>query len=139
MKKKGSAIIWVVASLMIFTILVAGILIIVGGSHNTAMHNIYKQQAYFTALSVAEAAAYATIQEKDVIGNFVITPLPSQDMGTAKLVVTNVGKDGNGYERITIKATGTYKKVQDSVTIYLVGLESPDELETNWEVRGYGK
>jgi hypothetical protein len=147
MSKKGSTIIWVVSVLMIFTILVTGILVLVGSTHRSALYNNHKQQAYFSALSAADALAESICQGEE---NFIPTPsgvtwsgytvqlLPN--MGNVDIQVTRdyVRNFDSGIEvdedmeMLLIEATATYLGVADRVTVYLNGKEGI------WRIWKYG-
>lgn len=133
MNKKGSSIIWVVSTLLIFMIIVAGIMTLVGSSHRSALHNNYKQQAYFTALSAVRIVAEGIRQEDESLtptptGVTIVPslPLPSS-MGTAKVSVNR--QDVN---EIIIKAEGDYLGVQDTVSLVLFYNN-----EDSWEIWRY--
>lgn len=131
MGNKGSSIIWVVSALMIFMILVAGIFVLVGGTHRSAMADNYKQQAYYAAVSAVEAVAQYIFDDgnmapvtlgpggkKDYVVSF------SLDMGDASSVTAIRSESGSG-QQIKIEATGTYKGATDHASLYLYG--KPDE------------
>lgn len=123
MNKNGSAIIWVVSTLLIFMIIVAAIMAMVGSNHRSALHNNYKQQAYFTAMS-----AVRIIEEGINQGNESLTPTPPgviinpsivlpQSMGSAEVSIKRLIYESR--DCILIKASGSYLGVNDSVSLRL--------------------
>ena len=133
MNKKGSSIIWVVSTLLIFMIIVAGIMTLVGSSHRSALHNNYKQQAYFTALSAVRIVAEGIKQE-----NEALTPTPSGVTYNANLTLPSsmgtvqVSMKRESVSEIIIKAEGDYLGVQDTVSLVLFYNN-----EDSWEIWRY--
>ena len=132
MNKNGSAIIWVVSTLLIFMIIVGGILAMVGSSHKSALRNNYKQQAYFTALSAVRIVAEGINQ-----GNESLTPTPTgvtfypsmafpTSMGSADVSAQRLIFESR--DCILIRATGNYLGVNDSVSLRLYSDEE------TWEI-----
>jgi len=123
MKNKGSALIWVISTLLIFMILVAGIFVLVGSSHRSALRNNYKQQAYFTALSAVNIVAegvkssekFPATTPESITVNAELT-LPSS-MGTAEVSINRLTFENA--DCVLIKATGDYLGVQDTVSLRL--------------------
>lgn len=122
MKKNGSAILWVVTVLLIFSVIVFAALGLSQGTHSNAIKSVYKQQAYYTALSYAEAVARAIIIDPNnmappTVGNewtgYQVNF--TGDMGTiAELKAKRVSAT-----EITVKAKGQYKGETDTVTLHL--------------------
>lgn len=127
MNKKGSSIIWVVSTLLIFMIIVAGIMTLVGSSHRSALHNNYKQQAYFTALSAVRIVAegvktsdsFPATTPSSITVNTNIDL--SSNMGTAEVSIERLVYDTK--DSILIKATGNYLGVQDTVSLRLYSID----------------
>lgn len=138
MNNKGSALIWVVSTLLIFMILVAGIFVLVGSSHRSALRNNYKQQAYFTALSavnivaegVKNSESFPATTPGSIDINMTFDDLPSS-MGTAEVSINRLNFDGK--DCVLIKATADYLGVQDTVSLRLY---SSDD---SWVVWRYEK
>ena len=132
MNKKGSSIIWVVSTLLIFMIIVAGIMTLVGSSHRSALHNNYKQQAYFTALSAVRIVAEGIKQENQSLTptptgvKLTVNPILPSSMGTAQ-----VSMKRESVSEIIIKAEGDYLGVQDTVSLVLYNDED------SWEIWRY--
>ena len=126
MKKNGSAILWVVTVLLIFSVIVFAALGLSQGTHSNALKSVYKQQAYYTALSYAEAVATAVIGDPAnmappatptlgiVWTGYNITGMPESIGTVSSLSVKRVSAT-----QIEVKAKGSYKGAQDTVTVYL--------------------
>lgn len=137
MNNKGSALIWVVSTLLIFMIIVAGIFFLVGSSHRSALYNNYKQQAYFTALSTVDIVSAGIMQTTPpgLTGPSVTGPVglnlpPAMGTVTAK-IMDDVKVTGRTC--IIIKAEADYLGVKDTVSLrmYSEGNE--------WKILEYGR
>jgi hypothetical protein len=113
-------------------IIVAGIMTLVGSSHRSALHNNYKQQAYFTALSAVRIVAEGIKQENQSLTptptgvKLTVNPILPSSMGTAQ-----VSMKRESVSEIIIKAEGDYLGVQDTVSLVLYNDED------SWEIWRY--
>jgi hypothetical protein len=114
-------------------IIVVAIMTLVGSSHRSALHNNYKQQAYFTALSAVRIVAEGIKEE-----NEALTPTPSGFTYNANLTLPSsmgtvqVSMKRESVSEIIIKAEGDYLGVQDTVSLVLFYND-----ENSWEIWRY--
>lgn len=135
MNKKGSAIIWVVSTLLIFMIVVTGIMSLVGSSHRNALRNNYKQQAYFTALSAVRIVAIAINSDDSelIIPEVGHHTELSIDLSDKAMGYADVSVRREIEEEIILMGVGNYLEVKDRVNLRLYYLEDDE----SWEVFRY--
>ena len=120
--KKGAALLWVILTSIIITILLGAILSSTYAYFNYTMYTVKKQQAYFTARSAVSAVLEeftSAEQVKDKTGSYVDADIPIMPEPNGKVEITDFGFDSkmgtakaditrNEDDEVTVNVTATY-------------------------------